>query len=566
MVIPMAKSKEAVMPAEPGLISRLSAAMSAGKNSRLMLIIGVALVVVLLFAGGMMLYVSDVDIKAQEGIISSNMSGAEKLLNFEEQADLSLAPAYQDYSNEIGAACVKLDALDKDKTRRSADAKLVCENKKGLDNCFFQLEKIKTQIRDNDSDINLDSLDVLCSDLRSMGMQDKLVNFTSQYEGYSGWLKGEKEIMADWNSLTALFSNTSSDTQLSNAKLSDYYTDYRNHMTTAKNSLQDIKSKCALKNGYETTNAVAERVCGNVDEYLADVDKVNAVVLDTFNFFSKLEVGTVSIDALFIRDCNQVGGDFFELYDLKFMKDVTGSGSQTDLTSMCGEFENLSIMYGSLGIPLILEDGELSSITKTELFKAKTVYVETDGAIGSGVIVSSDQSGYYILTNAHVALTYDPETGTEYLPRYARIKFYDGKFGYAAHLGYTKEGYDLALLYVPSSGSYPEASFYEDYYPNAGDKVIAVGNPYGLQFSTTQGTVSGIRDLGCLADYCYGVVIQTDTAINAGNSGGGLWNYDTGELVGINSLGLTQAEGISFAISMYQYGKIKDTFEWYDIK
>jgi len=86
-----------------------------------------------------------------------------------------------------------------------------------------------------------------------------------------------------------------------------------------------------------------------------------------------------------------------------------------------------------------------------------------------------------------------------------------------------------------------------------------------LQFSVSQGTVSAMRDFGCRNDYCYGIVIQTDTAINPGNSGGGLWDYESGELLGINSLGITQAEGLNFAISMYQYGKISDTFRWHTL-
>jgi serine protease Do len=159
-------------------------------------------------------------------------------------------------------------------------------------------------------------------------------------------------------------------------------------------------------------------------------------------------------------------------------------------------------------------------------------------------------------------LEYDSSTDTKYAPQYVRVKFYDGRVGYANELAYDQEGYDFVLLHVPSSGSYPTASFDPAYAPSDGDKVVAVGNPYGLEFSVTQGTVSGIRDMGCLTDYCYGAVIQTDTAINPGNSGGGLWDYSSGDLLGINSLGLTQAEGLNFAISMYQYDKIKDTFSW----
>ncbi|VVC02441.1 Trypsin-like peptidase domain protein [Candidatus Burarchaeum australiense] len=532
-------------------------------NTLLLLAVGVML---LLSLSGCALFADTQGIETQDAIISSNMNSAENLLVFDEQtALLSMQPTYQGHSAAIGAACEQLDSLDKDKTYRSKNSALVCANKNGLDKCFFQLETIKLQLKNNDSSVNLDSLDVLCSDLRALGLQSNLDNFKSKYENYTSWLKAEDGILASWSSLETLFWNSSSP-QPTGTKLSDYYTVYQGQMAGAETSLQSIKNNCALKDGFKTTSDKIEKVCNNVDEYIANIETANGIVVDSLNFFGKLEVGSVTIDATFIHDCNQITKEYSSLYDLKLLKDTNlNNSNQTDLSSMCGQIEYLSSVYAAYGIPLILENGDLSSTTRTELFKAKTVYIETDEVLGSGVIIDSDSSGYYILTNAHVALTYDPSTGTEYLPIYARVKFYDGKVGYATRLANTLEGYDLALLYVPSSGNYPIASFDETYYPNAGDKVIAVGNPYGFVSSVSEGTVSGLRDLGCLRDYCYGEVIQTDAALNAGNSGGGLWDYASQDLIGINSLSLTQTEGLNFAISMYQYGKIKDTFKWYDI-
>src|SRR3989338_8508469 len=163
------------------------------KNTRLLLAFGVILV--LLFAGCTIPFLSfnNNEIKAQESIIASNLTAAEKLLDFEEQAELiSATPVYQAYSDKIKAACEKLDALDKNKNLRSANAKLACESKNGLDNCFFQLEKIKMQVKNSDTSINFDSLDALCSDLRSMGLQNNLDSFKSQYKNYTAWLSGEK--------------------------------------------------------------------------------------------------------------------------------------------------------------------------------------------------------------------------------------------------------------------------------------------------------------------------------------------------------------------------------------
>lgn len=510
---------------------------------------------------------SSQEIKTQEAAVTAGMTSAAALLEFQEQAALgSFEPRYQGDSDKIRAACEKLGALDKEGRYASDDARAVCGSRKELDKCFFQLERIKTQLKNNDTDINLDSLDVLCSDLRSVGLQSRLDDFKSQYKKYAGWLEAERGILAEWGVISALFSNTSSGSQLKSAKMSDYYAEFKGQMTRVEASLQKIKDKCALRNDFGMAGSRTEAICNNADDYLSDAARIDAVAVDTFDFFGRFEVGTTTVDRTFIAECKQVNRDFVRVYDLKLLKDTKEAGSnETDFAFLCEGMENLSVIYGQMGIPLIFEDGELSSTTRTELFKSKTVYVETDSGLGSGVIIESDSSGYYILTNAHVALDYDPYTGAKALPSRVRVKFYNGKVGYASDLGYTQEEYDLVLLYVPSSGAYPTATYYGDSYPNAGDRVVAVGNPYGLEFSVTQGTVSAIRNMGCLSDYCYGTVIQTDTAINPGNSGGGLWDYDSGDLIGINSLGLTQAEGLNFAISMYQYEQIKDTFEWYEI-
>ena len=506
------------------------------------------------------------DIKVQDGVVLADTIAAEKLFLFQEQSQLaSFEPNYQKYSDEIGKACGTLNTLDGNKNFWSKDTVTICENKKGMDDCFFELEKIKTQIKNGDTDINLDSLDVLCRDMRSMGLQASLDGFATKYKAYGSWLDAEKDISAKWNDLSAFFSNSSSP-ELNGAKMSDYYKDYKAGSAKALASLQAMKSDCALKNDFKATSDKVEKICANVDGYLSDLDKADTFVLDAANFFGQFESGTVTIDSTFLRDCNQMGAEYSGLYDLKLVKDATTTEyNKTDLGEMCGSLENLSSVFSELGIPLVFENGELSSATKIELFKIKTVYVETDTAIGSGVIISSDSAGYYILTNAHVALEYDDATDSKYMPQYVRVKFYDGRVGYADELAYDQEGYDFVVLHVPSSGFYPTASFDPTFIPSDGNKVIAIGNPYGLEFSVTEGTISGIRNMGCFTDYCYGAVIQTDTAINPGNSGGGLWDYSSGDLLGINSLGLTQAEGLNFAISMYQYDKIQDTFKWYSI-
>ncbi len=99
---------------------------------------------------------------------------------------------------------------------------------------------------------------------------------------------------------------------------------------------------------------------------------------------------------------------------------------------------------------------------------------------------------------------------------------------------------DLALIKV--SGNYPSLQLEKEV--KVGEKVIAIGNPLGLSFSVTEGIVSAMDRKGPNQIPAY---IQTDVALNPGNSGGPLINSQ-GKVVGINNFKLGGAEGIGFAL------------------
>ena len=279
-----------------------------------LLLLSVMLAAFMLFGCVFPLPHDDKAIAAQEATISTNMANAETLLQFNEQDQLaSLQPRYQNYSAEIGAACDRLDALDSDKTARTTDAKAVCENQKSLDNCFYQLEKIKLQVKNSDTNINLDSLDVLCTDLRTLNLQDNLQSFETGYKNYTAWLNAENDISAKWDALTAFFSNTSSTPESNGAKMSDYYNDYKAQSAQAQASLQSIKTDCALKDGYKATTDKVGKACSNVDGYISDLGKADTIVLDMVNFFSQFESGTVTVDSTFIGQCDQVSAEYSRL-------------------------------------------------------------------------------------------------------------------------------------------------------------------------------------------------------------------------------------------------------------
>ncbi len=163
--------------------------------------------------------------------------------------------------------------------------------------------------------------------------------------------------------------------------------------------------------------------------------------------------------------------------------------------------------------------------------------------LGSGIIVrKGDGKTYYVLTNEHVVANADE----------VLITTYDND-QYPAKLVGVDAGRDLAVLSFESTEEIVIASLGDSSKLEPGDLVFAVGNPYGFQFTVTFGIISALnrdsrvgRGSGVLTDY-----IQTDAAVNRGNSGGPLININ-GEVIGINtwiySEGRGGNEGLSFAI------------------
>ena len=154
--------------------------------------------------------------------------------------------------------------------------------------------------------------------------------------------------------------------------------------------------------------------------------------------------------------------------------------------------------------------------------------------IGSAVVIDPDG---YLVTNYHVVAG----------ARDIRIQMANGDIANPVLIGSDPET-DLALLKV-DIGTLPAVPLGRSSELRIGDVVLAIGNPYGLTKTVTQGIVSAVGRAS-LRLMTFENFIQTDAAINEGNSGGALINT-AGELVGINTAVLAQdigTEGISFAI------------------
>jgi hypothetical protein len=158
------------------------------------------------------------------------------------------------------------------------------------------------------------------------------------------------------------------------------------------------------------------------------------------------------------------------------------------------------------------------------------VVIETSGSRGSGLIVQPDT----IVTNAHVA-------GANVT---VRVRRYSGET-VTARVETVARDLDLALLRLNAPiQDQPTASLGSVTGVRSGQEVVAIGSALGvLQNTVTRGIVSGVRQAGGVT------LIQTDAAINPGNSGGPLVDRQ-GNVIGINTMGVLAAHGISFAVAV----------------
>jgi len=158
------------------------------------------------------------------------------------------------------------------------------------------------------------------------------------------------------------------------------------------------------------------------------------------------------------------------------------------------------------------------------------------GGVGSGFIMSSEG---YIITNHHVVANADSITVT-----------LTDRREYTAEIVGTDELSDVALIKIDADGL-RAVRFGDSEEVRVGEWVLAIGSPFGLEFSAAAGIVSAkSRNVPSRGPANYVSFIQTDVAINQGNSGGPLFNLE-GEVIGINSQILSStggSNGISFAI------------------
>ncbi|WP_375307598.1 trypsin-like peptidase domain-containing protein [Bradyrhizobium sp. A11] len=157
------------------------------------------------------------------------------------------------------------------------------------------------------------------------------------------------------------------------------------------------------------------------------------------------------------------------------------------------------------------------------------------GGLGSGIVISPDG---LVLTNSHVV-------GTS---KEIRLRDVEGHVGDAQVLGVDPDT-DLALLRANGVRHLPYAALGNSKTLRRGQLVIAIGNPLGFESTVTAGVVSALgRSIRSVSGRTIEDVIQTDAALNPGNSGGPLVSSHA-EVIGINTAIINGAQGICFAVA-----------------
>lgn len=237
----------------------------------------------------------------------------------------------------------------------------------------------------------------------------------------------------------------------------------------------------------------------------------------------------------------------------------TSSSTNTSLVSL-SNYSETGISVAQKVLPSVV--GINVEYSVSSIFYRNTGSTAT--AEGSGIIISTDG---YILTNNHIV---NSTVNSSYYElgkaNKVTVYLYNDSTAYEASIIGTDEQTDLAVIKIDKSGLVA-SELGDSNSVQVGEFAMAIGNPLGMQSSVSSGMISAVNRKVTTDGKVY-TLIQTDAAINSGNSGGALVN-SKGQVIGINTLKMagSSVEGMGFAIpinstktiyeQLIQYNKVK---------
>ena len=240
-----------------------------------------------------------------------------------------------------------------------------------------------------------------------------------------------------------------------------------------------------------------------------------------------------------------IGGSYVQTSTPSTNSSGTNNGtvSQVNLTN----YSDTAIYAANKILPSIVGIEIEYTVKSSFFFGGQST--STASASGSGIIISEDG---YILTNNHVVDTSSSSSAYSYYElseaTSVKVRLHNIETTYDAKIVGKDSKTDLAVLKIEATGL-TAAEFADSSAVKIGEFAMAVGNPLGLGSTITCGVISAVDREVSSEDGTTYTCIQTDTAINSGNSGGALVNSE-GKVIGVNTLKLsgTGVEGIGFAI------------------
>lgn len=256
-----------------------------------------------------------------------------------------------------------------------------------------------------------------------------------------------------------------------------------------------------------------------------------------------------------------IGQTYEETKETSSVKTTVNSGI-VDLVSI-SQFSDTAVGVASKVLPSIVGINVTFNVTSNFGYGMK--YSSEAAASGSGIIISEDG---YILTNNHIVSS--TSNSSYYQVSEATgvtVYLFNDETPYKAEIIGSDAQTDLAVIKIDKTGLTP-AELGDSSSVKIGEFAMAIGNPLGLKSTVTSGIISAVNREVTSNDGTKYVLIQTDAAINSGNSGGALVNSE-GQVIGINTLKIsaTGVENMGFAIpindtkdiykQLIEYNKVK---------